>query len=148
MMRRPPARLATPFALALVLVVTACHGSADARQAGQLRYNGRTLEEWWQLRRHPDRQTATEATVAMRRMGAAAVPFLAAKAADNDLGDVIGGSTTLERMCASALPAMQEARSRYPSVALDQAIRRVQAGASDPAQVRRCATDADSARAH
>lgn len=110
-----------------VVALAACHPSNDARRSGQTRYQGHTLAEWWASRRGPDAATEHEAQMAMHMLGAAAVPFLADKAASNDLGDMIGGSTALESLCTSAIPAMQAARAQYPSAALDAAIRRVQA---------------------
>ncbi|HEY0778348.1 MAG TPA: hypothetical protein VGD56_10330 [Gemmatirosa sp.] len=132
--------------LTFALVFVACDRSGDARQSGQVRYRGRTVEEWWQLRRDPDDMTVGEARVALRTVGPAAVPFLAEKAASHDLGDVIGGSVALEYLCPDALPAMRAARGRYPSAALDGAIRLVEGTASDTARSHRCAK-VDSARA-
>lgn len=114
----------------LVIALAACHPSNDAQRSGQTRYEGHTLAEWWASRRGPDAATEHQAQVAMHMLGAAAVPFLADKAASNDLGDMIGGSMALESLCTSAIPAMRAARAHYPSAALDAAIRRVQADAS------------------
>ena len=117
--------------LLVTLVLAACDRSADARRAAQLRYEGHTLDEWWQLRRDPNDETAGEAQTAMRMLGAGGVPFLAVKAAGPDLGDVIGASGALERMCPGTLPAMEAARGRHPSPALDIAIRRVRADSAN-----------------
>lgn len=121
-MRLPPALL--------LFVVAACGRSPDARRAGQLRYEGHTLDEWWLLRRDANDETAAEARVAIRMMGGAAVPFLADKAASHELGNNLGGSTALEDQCPGALPAMEAARADYPSPALEAAIRRVRAEAA------------------
>ncbi|GJG85411.1 hypothetical protein tb265_05920 [Gemmatimonadetes bacterium T265] len=142
MMHRSPPRLA----ITLVLALAACNATADARQAGQARYHGRSLEEWWQLRRDPDDAVSIEARAAMSKMGATAVPFLAEKAASHDLGDMIGGSGALESMCPSAIPAMEAARSRYPSPALDAAIRRIQRDTADAFRAHFCTAGGDSAR--
>lgn len=139
--------LAFSLAPSLALALTACsNASADARQAGQTRYKGHSLDEWWALRRDPDDAVESEAQGAMHAMGAAAVPFLAEKAASHDLGDMIGGSTALESMCPNVIPAMQAARARYPSPALDAAIQRVQRDASNPYKARFCVAGGDSAR--
>lgn len=129
------------LALALLAVVLAACGGAsdDARRAGQVRYEGRTLQEWWTRRRDANDASASEARSAIRRMGPAAVPFLADKAASRDLGDNIGGSVALEDLCPNALPAMKAARAGHPSAALEAAIRRVQANAADPARSGLCA---------
>lgn len=134
----PPMRL-VPALLVTTLVLVACDRSADARRAAQLRYDGHTLEEWWQLRRDPNDETAAEAQTAMRMLGAEGVPFLAIKAASADLGDVIGASTVLENMCPGALPAMEAARGRHPSPALDIAIRRVRADSTNRVHSALCA---------
>lgn len=115
----------------LLLALTACRGSADnARQAGQVRYEEHTLAEWWLLRRDASDETAADARIAIRMLDAAAVPFLANKAASHDLGDNLGGGVALEDLCPSALPAMEAARADYPSPALEAAIRRVRAEAA------------------
>ena len=126
-MRLVPAQ----FAVALAVVCAACGASSDARRDGQVAYDGRTLEEWWPRRRDADDATASQARTAIRMMGAAAVPFLANKAASHDLGDNIGGSVALEDLCPNALPAMEAARANHPSAALEAAIRRVRADAAD-----------------
>lgn len=127
----------SPALLAFTLVVTACRSpAADAQRSGQVRYDGRTLEEWWQLRRGADADDERQANVAMRMAGPAAVPFLAAKAASHDLGDMIGGSVALESLCTNAVPAMEAARSEYPSAALDAAIKRVKSSTSTSNAVR------------
>lgn len=130
----------------LAVVLAACGASNDARRAGQIRYEGRTLEEWWTRRRAVDDAAAAEARTAMRALGAAAVPFLADKAASHDLGDNIGGSVVLEDLCPSALPAMEAARAEYPSAALEAAIRRVRANAADPARSGLCAPSGEPVR--
>lgn len=117
--------------LLVTLALAACDRSADVRRAAQLRYEGHTLDEWWQLRRDPNDETAAEAQTAMRMLGAGGVPFLAVKAASPDLGDVIGASTVLESMCPGTLPAMEAARGRHPSRALGIAIRRVRADSAN-----------------
>jgi hypothetical protein len=142
-MRRPRRRAAALLTLALA----ACGAGADARRAGQVRHNGRTLEEWWQLRRDASDETAFEARTAIRAIGAAGVPYLAEKAASHQLGDNSGGSVALEDLCPSALPAMESARSTYPSPALDAAIRSVRAKAAAPADSGPCAPGGDSAAA-
>ncbi len=128
-MRRSPAllrpTLAVVLAAAFPLLLAACGGPSDAERAAKLTYDGRTLEEWWQVRRGADAGLEREAGLAMRVLGAGAVPFLAEKATSHDLGDMIGGSTGLEGMCPNALPAMEAARKRHPSAALEAAIRRV-----------------------
>lgn len=117
---------------ALVLATAACRSAAaDAQRSGQARYGERTLEEWWQLRRDADPAVEADAQFAMHMLGPAAVPFLAAKAAGRDMADVIGSSVALESMCTNAIPAMEAARAEYPSAALDGAIRRVKASASE-----------------
>ena len=142
MTRSVPALLALSLTLALV----ACNRTPDAQQSGQTRYHGRTLAEWWQLRRDPDDAVEVQANTAMHALGAAAVPFLAEKAASHDLGDMIGGSTTLESMCQNVIPAMEAARSRYPSPALDAAIVRVRRDGTDPKRYPLCVARPDSAR--
>ncbi len=142
-MPRTVTLLARPLALAAALA--ACGARTNAREAGQTRYHGRTLEEWWQLRRSPDDETAAEASDAMRALGAAAVPFLAEKAASHDLGDVIGSSVALEAMCPNVIPAMEAARASQPSAALDGAIRRVRADTAVRAHSAACRDNGDSA---
>jgi hypothetical protein len=133
-MHPAPALLVT-----LILALAACDDpSADARRAGQLRHDGRTLDEWWRLRRDPSDETVAEARAAIRVLGARAVPYLAAKAAGPELGDVIGGGLALEDQCPGALPAMQAARARHPSPALDEAIRRVRADSANRVRAGRC----------
>lgn len=128
-------------ALLVLLAVAACDRSTDARRAGQLRYEDRTLEEWYRLRRDPNDETASEAHVAMRMLGGAGVPFLAAKAAGPDVGDVIGGSVALENQCPGSLPAMEAARAHSPSAALDVAIRRVRADSAGRIRSGLCTAD-------
>lgn len=95
------------------------------------------------MRRDPDGAVEYEAQIAMRMIGGAAIPFLADKAASHDMGDMIGGSTTLEGMCTSAIPAMEAARARHPSAALDAAIRRVRTEAADRVRAGTCAANGD-----
>lgn len=142
-MRLAPALL--PPAL-LALTLAACNASGDARRAGQVRYEGRTLEEWWQQRRDADDATAAQARTAMRMLGPAAVPFLADKAASHELGETIGGSVALEDQCPSALPAMEAARAKHPSPALDAAIQRVKARATDRTRAGLCAANGEPVR--
>ena len=130
----------------LVLALAACRRSPDAQQSGQVRYQGRSLAEWWQLRRDPDGDVERRATEAMRMLGPAAVPFLAEKAASHDLGDMLGGSVALQSMCPSAIPAMEAARSRYPSAALDAAMRRVRANAADLVRFGFCTSAGEPSR--
>jgi hypothetical protein len=130
----------------VVLALAACRRSPDAQQSGQARYQGRPLAEWWQLRRDPDDAVEHRATEAMRMLGPAAVPFLAEKAASHDLGDMIGGSNALESLCPGAIPAMEAARSRYPSPALEGAIQRVRGRADELVQRGFCTAAGDPAR--
>jgi hypothetical protein len=130
----------------LALAVAACGSSTDARRAGQLRYGEHTLEEWWTLRRDPSDVRVREAQAAIRMMGPAAVPFLADKAASRDLGDNLGGSVALEDLCPNALPAMEAARERYPSPALEVAIRRVRSEAQARTRAGICAANGDPVR--
>lgn len=137
----------TRFAPALLaFALASCAQSSDARRSGQVRYEGRALAEWWQLRRDPDGAVEHEAQTAFRMLGPAAVPFLAEKAAGRDMGDVIGGSVALETLCPGALPAMEAARADYPSAALDAAIRRVKAAAAAGATRGYCTTNGDPVR--
>ena len=137
----------SPALLALPLSIAACRSpAADAQRSGQVRYDGHTLEEWWQLRRGADAASEQQANVAMRMMGPAAVPFLAAKAASHELGDVTGGSVALQSMCTGAVPAMEAARSEYPSAALDAAITRVKASAPDAVRFRMCTASGEPVR--
>ena len=117
-----------PALLALVLV--ACHPSHDAQRSGQVPYEGHTLAEWWAQRHDVDATKEAESQVAIHMIGAPAVPFLAEKAASHDMDEMITGSVALESLCPSAIPAMRAARAQYPSAALDEAIRRVQADAA------------------
>lgn len=130
----------------LVLALAACHKSADARQSGQVRYQGHTLAEWWTLRRDPDEAKEHDAQMAMHMIGAAAVPFLADKAASHDMAEMIGGSTALEGLCTSAIPAMEAARAEYPSPALDEAIRRVRREAADRVRFGLCTASGEPTR--
>lgn len=130
----------------LVLALAACRRSPDAAQSAQARYQGRPLAEWWQLRRDPDGSVERRAGEAMRMLGPAAVPFLAEKAASHDLGDMIGGSTALDGMCPSAIPAMEAARGNYPSAALEAAIRRVRSSAAESVRLGRCNAAGDPVR--
>jgi hypothetical protein len=133
----------------LVLLLGACgtpDAAADARRSGQVRYEERTLEEWWARRRDPSDAASGEARVAIRNIGPEAVPFLAATAAGHDLGETIGGGTALEDLCPNALPAMEAARARYPSPALDAAIRIVKSGAGDLTPADRCTAGGDPVR--
>ena len=130
----------------LALVLAACGTSNDARRAGEVRYEGRTLQEWWLLRRDPNDATSAQARRAIRAIGAAGVPFVAEKAASHELGDNIGAGVVLEDLCPDALPAMEAARETYPSPALEAAIRRVKSNAADPAHAALCAAGGDSAR--
>lgn len=131
---------------AVTLLIAACSRGPDAASAAQLRYDGRTLADWWQLRRDPDDATSRQARMAMHVLGGAAVPFLASKAAGPDLGDVIGGTSVLETECPAALPAMRAARDRYPSAALDAAIRRVEAEWSARIQAGACGANGEPVR--
>ena len=133
----------------LVLLLGACgtpDAAADARRSGQARYEGRTLEEWWAQRRDPSDAAAGEARVAIRTIGPEAVPFLAAKAAGRDLGETIGGGSALEDLCPNALPAMEAARAKYPSAALDAAIRIVKSSTTDLTRADRCTPAGDPVR--
>ena len=130
----------------LALALAACDSSDDAARAGQLRYEGRTLEEWWRQRRDPNDAAVREAHTAIRMIGAAGVPFLAAKAAGRDPGETIGGGVALEELCPSALPAMEAARENHPSAALDAAIGIVKASAAARIRAGLCAANGDPAR--
>jgi hypothetical protein len=132
-------RLAAALPVALALGAVACRAPDDARRSGQVRYEGRTLEEWWRLRRDANDEIAQDARTAIRRMGGAAVPFLAAKAAAATLGDNIGGSVALEDLCPAALPALEAARAARPSPALEVAIRSVRADSARRAATADCA---------
>lgn len=137
----------SPALLALPLALSACRSAAaDARRSGQVQYEGHTLAEWWDMRRGPDAETERQANLAIHMIGPAAVPFLAEKAASHELGEMIGGSSALERMCAGAVPAMEAARAEYPSPALDAAIKRVKASASNAVSVGACTASGDPAR--
>ena len=130
----------------LALTLAACTASGDAPRSGQVRHEGRTLEEWWLRRRDANDRTAGEARTAIRTIGPAAVPFLAEKAASRDLGEMIGGSVALEDLCPSALPAMEAARATHPSPALEAAIRRVRAGSADRTRAGLCTADGEPVR--
>lgn len=143
--RRAPVLL-LPALLLAASALAACRRAGDARTAAQARYEDHTLQEWWDLRRDPDDAVSRAARDAMRMLGPTAVPFLADKAASHELGEMIGGSSGLEGMCTSAIPAMEAARDRYPSAALDAAIRRVKADAADRVRFGFCTADGKPTR--
>lgn len=124
-----------------LLALAACRSPDAASRSGQVRYEGHTLEEYWGHLRAASDARSGEAGRAIRMLGPAAVPFLAAKAASHTLEDNIAGSVSLENLCPNALPAMKAARDEYPSASLDAAIRRVEAEAADRVKAKICAPD-------
>ena len=133
----------TPALLAFVLA--ACHRSNDAQRSGQVRYEGHTLAEWWAQRHNVDATAEADFHLAMHMIGGPAVPFLAEKAMSHDMDDMIQGSTALESMCPSALPALRAERERNPSASpvLDAAIRRIQFQSATRVGLKLCAPNGD-----
>jgi hypothetical protein len=127
-------------------LLAACGGASDVERSAQATHDGRTLAQWWELRRAGDERTAEDARAAIRMLGPAAVPFLADKAASANMPNTVGGGAALEDLCPNAVPAMEAARARRASPALDAAIRRVRADSARRVAEGACAPDGTPAR--
>lgn len=111
------------LSLAFAVTLASCSEAPDPT------YRGRKVSEWVALTNDRDRSTAMQARVALRELGAPAIPHLIEALGSGEDGMAFAAEETLGMACPDLLPQLREAQQRSSgrrARAIGEAIRSIE----------------------